>query len=125
MDSNQHDHDEADTGSSRPDDHAVVAHTAGKATPERSSENPRQRPPSRRHNRGPPLDDDDDLAGDLLVGAEPIEAHLKHLGVPDPDAYYLRRTGKWPIGKYGANLIASKRRLNRHADKITRGPTAA
>jgi hypothetical protein len=58
-------------------------------------------------------------AGDLLIGARPIEAHLKQLGVPDPDAYYLRRAGKWPIGKYGANLIASKRRLARHAEKIT------
>ena len=129
MNTTQHDHDESvDTGSSRPPDPAVLAATAGKATPERSPENPRQRQPSQRHNRGPPIDDDDDdddLAGDLLVGAEPIEAHLKHLGVPDPDAYYLRRAGKWPIGKYGANLIASKRRLNRHADKITRGPTAA
>jgi hypothetical protein len=65
----------------------------------------------------------DTPAGDLLIGAAPIEAHLKHLGVPDPDAYYLRRSGKWPIGKYGANLIASKRRLARHAQKIT-APTA-
>lgn len=64
-------------------------------------------------------------AGDLLIGASPIEEHLRHLGVPDPDAYYLRRTGKWPIGMYGANLVASKRRLNRHAEKITRGSTAA
>ncbi|HEY5965356.1 MAG TPA: hypothetical protein VIU42_15175 [Xanthobacteraceae bacterium] len=65
--------------------------------------------------------EEDAPAGDLLVGAGPIEAHLKRLGVPDPDAYYLRRSGKWPIGKYGANLIASKRRLARHAEKITTG----
>jgi hypothetical protein len=69
-------------------------------------------------------DGDERLAGDLLVGAGSISAHLKHLGVPKPDAYYLRRTGRWPIGKDGANLVASKRRLGRHADKITRGPTA-
>jgi hypothetical protein len=69
--------------------------------------------------------ENDDLAGDLLVGAGSIEAHLKQLGVPDPDAYYLRRSGKMPIGKFGAHLIASKRRLARHAEKITRGPTAA
>jgi hypothetical protein len=61
----------------------------------------------------------DDLAGDLLLGAEPIETYLKHLGVPDPDAYYLRRARKWPIGKCGANLVASKRKLARHAHKIT------
>jgi hypothetical protein len=69
-----------------------------------------------RNEGGEPL-----AAGDLLVGAEPIEAHLKALGVPNPDAYYLRRSGKWPIGKYGANLIASKKRLARHAEELTRG----
>jgi hypothetical protein len=68
-------------------------------------------------------DGDERLAGDLLVGADPIEGYLKTLGVPKPDAYYLRRSGKWPIGKYGANLIASKRRLARHAEKMT-APTA-
>ena len=141
MDTNQHNEadESADTGAedaapiatapSRPDDPIVAAVAAGKTTRERSSESQRQRQLSQRHNPGPPLDDDEEpaerLAGDLLVGAELIEAHLKHLGVPDPDAYYLRRTGKWPIGKYGANLIASKRRLNRHAEKITRGATAA
>jgi hypothetical protein len=70
-------------------------------------------------------DESDTPAGDLLIGAALIEAHLKQLGVHDPNAYYLRRVGKWPIGKYGANLVASRRRLNRHAEKITRGPTAA
>jgi hypothetical protein len=129
MDTNQHDQDaSADIGGaeeSRPDDPVVVAAAAGKTTPEHSTRPVRHHQVSQQHNRGPPPGDDDDLAGDLLVGAEPIEAHLKHLGVPDPDAYYLRRSGKWPIGKYGANLIASKRRLNRHAEKITRGATAA
>ena len=33
--------------------------------------------------------------------------------------YYLRRTGRWPIGNDGGNLIASKRRLTRHAQKLT------
>jgi hypothetical protein len=59
------------------------------------------------------------FAGDLLVGAAAINAYLAHFGVPDPDAYYLRRAEKWPIGKNGAHLIASKRRLDRHAQKIT------
>jgi len=61
--------------------------------------------------------------GDLLVGADAIRDYLIFLGIPDPDVYYLRRAGKWPIGKTAegksANLIASKRRLTRHAQKIT------
>ena len=72
-----------------------------------------------------PQHPDAPLAGDLLIGADLIEAHLRYLGVPDPDAYYLRRSGKWPIGKYGANLAASKLRLNRHAEEITRPAVAA
>ena len=132
MTTTQHDHDESvDTGSSRPPDPAVLAHAAGKATPERSSENPRQRQPSQRRARGPPLDDEDEsverLAGDLLVAAPAIEAYLKALGVPKPNAYYLKRSG-WPIGNTGGDggkLIASKRRLDRHIDKLTRGSAAA
>jgi hypothetical protein len=68
-------------------------------------------------------------AGDLLVGAEAIRAFLAHLGMPaDVDVYYLRRAGRWPIGKTageGGSLIASKRRLTQHAEKITGGSTAA
>jgi hypothetical protein len=68
-------------------------------------------------------DGDERLAGDLLVGADAIRAYLVHLGMPeDIDIYYLRRTGHWPIGKTagdGGSLIASKRRLARHAQKIT------
>jgi hypothetical protein len=66
--------------------------------------------------------ENDAPAGDLLIGATVIEAYLKILGVPNPDAYYLRRSKKLPIGKFGAHLIASKRKLNRH---ITRGAAAA
>jgi hypothetical protein len=69
------------------------------------------------------------LAGDLLVGADKIRAFLIFLGLPeDTDVYYLKRAGRWPIGKTGGeggSLIASKRRLTRHAEKITRGSTAA
>ena len=68
-------------------------------------------------------------AGDLLVGAEAIRAYLAHLGMPeDIDVYYLRRARRWPIGKTageGGSLIASKRRLTQHAEKITRGTAAA
>lgn len=67
---------------------------------------------------------DNNLAGDLLVGADAIRTYLIFLGMPeDIDVYYLRRAGHWPIGKTAdgksANLIASKRRLARHAQKIT------
>jgi hypothetical protein len=74
-------------------------------------------------------DGDERLAGDLLVGADAIRDYLVHLGMPeDIDIYYLKRTRTWPIGKTagdGGSLIASKRRLARHADKLARGPTAA
>jgi hypothetical protein len=67
--------------------------------------------------------------GDLLVGAEAIRAYLVHLGMPeDVDIYYLRRTRRWPIfntGGKGGSLIASKFRLLRYADQITRGSAAA
>src|SRR4029077_16043499 len=105
---------------------------SGMVTPERSSENPRQRPPSQPRNRGQPSDDEPTellAAGDLLVGAAAIRAFLVELGIPrkTADPYYLKRTGRWPIGNTGGesgNLIASKRRLTRHTDKLTRGPAA-
>jgi hypothetical protein len=62
------------------------------------------------------------LAGDLLVGATRIAEHISFLigePVDEDDVYYFRRAGKWPIGKYGAELIASRQKLNRHAQKIT------
>jgi hypothetical protein len=132
MDTSQHD-ENADTGSSWPDDPAVLAAAAGRTTPERGGANQRQRPPSRRHNRGPPLDDEPVerlAAGDLLVGADAIRAFLIELGMPrkTADPYYLKRTGRWPIGNTGGEggkIIASKRRLIRHVDEITRGPSAA
>jgi hypothetical protein len=125
---NQHDEQDADTG--RPDDLVVITAAAGKATPERDSGNPRQS--SQKHNRRPPLDDDGEppiehLVGDLLVTAGPIEAYLKTRGIPKPNAYYFKRSG-WPIGSTGGTggkLIASKRRLDHHIDKLTRGSAAA
>jgi hypothetical protein len=72
---------------------------------------------------------DERLAGDLLVGADAIRAYLVHLGMPEgTDPYYLKRAGTWPIGNTAGDagkLIASKRRLARHTDKIARGSTAA
>ena len=64
------------------------------------------------------------LAGDLLVGADAIRTFLVHLGMPEEtDPYYLKRSGSWPIGNTagdGGKLIASKRRLTRHTDKLAR-----
>jgi hypothetical protein len=58
--------------------------------------------------------------GDLLVGARAISGFLTHLGMPaETDVYYLKRQGRWPIGSDGIKLVASKRRLIRHAQKIT------
>jgi hypothetical protein len=73
---------------------------------------------------------DEHLAGDLMVGGDPILRFLIDLGILPADAsiddlYYLRRTRRWPIGKEtsgkGGKLIASKRRLARHAQKIAAG----
>ena len=131
MDPNQqHDHDKrVDTGSSRPPDPAVLAAARGKTAPERSNKNQRQRQPSKRHNRGPPLDDDEPigrLADDVLLGAKRIAGHITSLGFPvdEADVYYLHRVKKWPFNKYGTFLIASKQRLTSHAKKLLRGSAA-
>jgi hypothetical protein len=75
-----------------------------------------------------PDKEDERFAGDLLVGAEAVRAFLVHLGMPETtDPYYLKRSGHWPIGNTAGvdgKIIASKRRLIRHVEKITRGPTA-
>jgi hypothetical protein len=61
------------------------------------------------------------LADDLLFGAEQIAAFmataLTGTNVGADDVYYFRRSGKWPIGKLGKDLIASKAALTRHARK--------
>jgi hypothetical protein len=69
-------------------------------------------------------------AGDFLVGRDAILAFLVELGMPEEtDVYYLKRSGAWPIGSTsrdgGGKLIASKRRLIRHLEKLTRGSSAA
>ena len=67
-------------------------------------------------------------AGDLLLGAKQIAKFItSSLGVQtdEDDIYYAKRTNKLPIGNYGAELIASKTKLTRHFDKITRGSAAA
>jgi hypothetical protein len=94
MDTTQSNHDEADTG--------------GSSRPPRDG--------SEAH-----------LVSDVLLGAAKIAAHLTAiLGEPidSDDVYYAHRMKKWPIGKYGAFLIASKKRLNNHIEKMTRGSAA-
>jgi hypothetical protein len=73
-----------------------------------------------------PQNDEDERAGDLLVGAAAIQRFLVHLGFPESvNPYDLKRRSGWPIGKTsddgGGSLVASKRRLLLHAEKITRG----
>jgi hypothetical protein len=74
-------------------------------------------------------DEGDARPGDLLVGRDAIRDFLVTLGMPETvDPYYLKRAGDWPIGNTGGDggkLIASKRRLARHTEKLARGPTAA
>jgi hypothetical protein len=59
------------------------------------------------------------LADDLLIGAKLIGEYIgtKNTG----QIYYLAKTGQWPIGRIGKTLIASKRQLDRRADKLTSG----
>jgi hypothetical protein len=81
---------------------------------------------TQQHDEGEPP------TGDLLVGGDAIETYLISLGMPETvDAYYLRKIG-WPIGKLAdgqsAPLVASKRRLGRHAQRraaLQKTPEAA
>jgi hypothetical protein len=130
----RHDNDDSDHTAmvlpSRPDDPVIIAAAAGKTMRESGGGRPHQTLPSRQHNRGPPLEDDPAaIAEDLLLGKEKIADYLKLLGFAKADPYYLKRskTG-WPIGNAGgerSQLVASKRRLRNHVEKIMRGPSAA
>jgi hypothetical protein len=77
-------------------------------------------PPSRHGDRGD-ADADEANVNDLLVGAAAIKNYLVGLGWPEKiDPYYLRRSG-WPIGSTadgGGKLVATKRRLSRHTQKL-------
>jgi hypothetical protein len=66
-------------------------------------------------------ENDQRFAADLLRGAARIAAYLKELGeeVEPEDIYYIKKSGKYPIGRHGRELIASKRQLMRHAKKIS------
>ena len=54
--------------------------------------------------------DEEDVAADLLKGAAMIGAFL---GVDTSEVYYLHKCKRYPIGKLGKILIASKRQLRR------------
>jgi len=71
---------------------------------------------------------DDRFTADLLRGAAAIAAYLNELGETDVkpgNVYYLRKTSKYPIGRHGGELIASKRQLARHLKKIISSITTA
>ena len=71
------------------------------------------------------LDDQSDnerFAADLLRGAVAIAAYLNELGETDVkpgNVYYIKKCQKYPIGRHGGELIASKRQLTKHAKKIS------
>ena len=92
-------------------------------------------------------EDEDVPAGDILVTAVEIEDSSRILGMGATDAYYLKKCG-WPIGStsgkpiakepaadasgakrrgggHGGKLIASKKRLVRHVERLARGGSAA
>jgi hypothetical protein len=70
-------------------------------------------------NESPEAEKAETLADDLLDGAEEIRAYLGAKTVDE--IYYAYRAKIWPIGKIGKKYIASKRRLTRHANKLTQG----
>jgi len=72
--------------------------------------------------------EEEDVAADLLVGGDDIRDFLRdELGFKPSDPYYLRRKG-FPIGKSGSTkksgLIASKRRIIRHIQKLAAAATS-
>ncbi len=62
--------------------------------------------------------DDETVADDLLKGAAEIAAFL---GVTTSELYYLHKCKRYPIGKLGKILIASKRQLRRAHRVMTAG----
>ena len=57
-------------------------------------------------------------AEDVMIGAAPI---ARFLGVPPRQVYYLAAQKRLPVGHLGNLLIASRRRLARHMDRIAAG----
>jgi hypothetical protein len=55
-------------------------------------------------------------AGDLLLGATEVAAFARELGFPDvteQDVYYWGKSGKLTLGRFGRQLIGSKRKISR------------
>jgi hypothetical protein len=70
----------------------------------------------------------EERAADVLVGAAAIKRHLVGRGMPKTTNPYRLKAQGWPIGKVSGDsgsLIAMTGRLDRHLDKIARGPAAA
>lgn len=61
------------------------------------------------------------LAADLLNGGTEI---AEFLGCNTREVYHLAKTQRLPIGRLGRKLVASRRQLARHANKLTRGNIA-
>ena len=56
------------------------------------------------------------LSDDLLFGAEAIAAEL---GLKPAQIYYIHKSKKLPISKFGRMLVASRRKLQRAAAALT------
>jgi hypothetical protein len=63
----------------------------------------------------------DRLADDLLDGAAAIASYI---GKTRRETYWVIQQGQIPAGRLGRKIIGSKRALDRHMTKITRGATA-
>jgi hypothetical protein len=65
-----------------------------------------------------------DLAdNDLLRGASAIAEHLRSVGLDNVDEskiYYFARSKKLSIGRFGKDLIASKKRLSRDLQRAAK-----
>jgi hypothetical protein len=69
----------------------------------------------------PQRDSGEAPTADLMVGAARIARFISDdIGVPTDEAgvYYAAKTGRWPIGRLGAKLLASKSALLRHGRKM-------
>ena len=63
------------------------------------------------------------VADDVLRGAQAIGE--MSWGCNPEDVYYLHKTQKYPIGKLGKTLIASRQQLRRHHRALTKKPATA
>ena len=86
----------------RPVDPAVAAAAAGKAVPERSRSDPSLHRPSRQHNRGPPLDDDESDA--MSIGM-----FCRRYGISESFFHKLMAQGQGPrVMRVGKRTLISR-----------------